>query len=411
MLPAEFWWHVAKRLDDIPTLFGSWALTCKMFYEITKDTGVYQHLVLHTLAIPKPFFRALKAKGQWFEVIRRWHQINKCHKELYAAPFMQQRSRRRDFYQFQFYVSGLKELAKQRRKKFLKHLLCSVCNRSVIKPNWRPSSYYFFLVEGSFICRRCAGADGEYRRKVLTLDQIQLMDGDRCLALAAGSPSVWHRLIRNPKPYEFSKLLITSEDYEHVLYENMSNAEILAKHREISQELDKYEEDVRNLHQMKTRLNNALEQAMTDLASNLNSMFHCSIQKPHSLEMFQIIESRASSALRTINYLVRDHEFPLKEQILYFQKLRNYLGQELPTIVRLQRQVQRYETVPTATREKRTRYRQKKLFWYQLLKRRGLLKCSAILVDGKRRCSLRTDGFHELCGLHQKMNVSATKKN
>lgn len=391
-VPTEVWWHVAKRCDDLNTLFTSWALVCKTFHDITQDNGVFQYLVLYTLDIPDHYYEALKSKGQWFEIIKRWHQLKswyqlkKCHEHI--QPCITQ------------YEAKVK--AKALDKKF-KHVLCSVCYKPTMRGRYTfvdRSSFYIF--QGSFICCTCAGDNKRNYRKVITLEQIQLTDGDKCAELVKHSDKLWHRLASS-SDIDDSNYLITMEDYEFVLFQNMLNSDIIEKHVEVSHKLHSYDEEIKKLMTCKEELTKILDKAMNGLAEELNTRFDCQLPKPYNVTKFNNI---ITDATNTVYYLKRmkRNQFPVDDQIHYFKQIKFFLLEKMPKLERLERNLYRFETVPSQTRDNRIRFRKKKIFWYRLLKRRGLLKCSALLIDGKHRCSLRTDGFHELCSLHRKLH-------
>lgn len=407
-VPTEIWWHVAKRIDNVSFLFDSWARTCKTFHHISLDTGVYQHMALYSLGIPKDYYRCLKAKGHWLEILKRWYQYQKYAPYLETVQTWEQR-------RFKFYNQ-------QRRRVFnvnhnwssflvhikssfgliidFKHILCCVCQKPTAKETWRRLSSSFYCVKGNFICRRCAGDVGHGRIKVLPVSKIGPSDGIDCLDWVRQSNDIW------TKRHNTASFYITQEDYEQILYEHLSDDRLLEKHRQITMELEEYDQKIEQILSQRKTLTDSLNDLLKSVVSELNDQFQCSVRETATtITLINIL----TTIRKTITYTMHMQEYGimnLDQQLEYYRRVEAFIQERLPEIQAIQVELRRFNTVPRSISDKRVRLRKQKLFWYGLLKRRGLLKCSAIIIDGKRRCCIRTDGIHRLCTLHLRQQSS-----
>lgn len=373
---AQLWWHIAQNLDLNVLFSPSWFLTCKTFYNFTKDDTVLKSIIMSSV----PYYSCLKSRKKWLEISELWLK----------------------------YQNGLKYVKKDNplkycyrlKKEGILNIECSICKKNCVVFNCKSFNDVLFndflMIRGYIICSKCITKckHGSRMDKLISLLDIKINYGEnvkKIVELNNLSFKFWKT------PNSCSSYVLVPE-LEQCLFETLEANEIKEKYERVWKLLKLRNKSSKNINKRKREIKQTINKTLEETYESLNKKYKVDddISKENYDELY----------LENLNYKVTDALFYL--DILPHglvtnetNSLRNIQSELKIPMDEIIKQKKELNILKNKKLSNKTQLEHNVKFWYNLLKRRGLINCQAKLKNSNKPCSYYNNGISKYCKRHR----------
>ena len=361
VLPSDIWFEIGKHINNIYELFHNFALTCKLFYQISNDPVVLQYWVNHRLQIPSSYYMPWRYYNEWYKICKLWNNFQ------YIGQITQTTNNQNILQLLPKYENNDKwgnALFSEDR-----YPRCGLCNTKLFRWGHTLVDY----IDGIIICSKYC----------------------RTIRIKSDNPYIDYL----KKSKYFNNNFIIKNYYNYIIETEISNETLQIIYLKLHSSCQSYKKDIKQYKEEKLQKQKELNNLLIEINKQLKEQGGTELPQMKTTYIRQL-QYRYYKIKYQLDFLIKNRTITknntfYKEVIATLDILTNYALYPYENIIKS------INANIWSTRKKLDVIKSYMKTLYYVLKRKGLTHCKAsIKHSSKRQCKFHTDGIQSYCTLH-----------